>query len=87
MMDSTICWINHYPLDNSIGFASVCPLDRDLSGGPEVLRFLYATAKIAFITARIIASLEIKTAFNFYWAPLLYLFSCCQCAFLKLLNK
>ena len=27
------CWINHYPLDNSIGFASVCPLDSDLSGG------------------------------------------------------
>ena len=24
-------WINHYPLDNSIGFASVYPLDSDLS--------------------------------------------------------
>ena len=26
-------WINHYPVDNSIGFASVYPLDSDLSGG------------------------------------------------------
>ena len=32
-LDSAIHWINHYPLDNSIGFASVCPLDSDLSGG------------------------------------------------------
>ena len=31
-MDSAIRWINHYPLDNSIGFASVYPLDSDLSG-------------------------------------------------------
>ena len=27
-LDSAIHWINHYPLDNSIGFA-----DSDLSGG------------------------------------------------------
>ena len=33
MMDSTMQWINHYPLNNSIDFASVCPLDSDLSGG------------------------------------------------------
>ena len=32
-MDSAIHWKNHHPLDNSIGFASVYPLDRDLSGG------------------------------------------------------
>ena len=32
-MDSAIRRINHYPLDNSIGFASVYPLDSDLSGG------------------------------------------------------
>ena len=32
-LDSSIHWINHYPLDNSIGFASVYPLDSDLSGG------------------------------------------------------
>ena len=32
-MDSAIRWINHYPVDNSIGFASVYPLDSDLSGG------------------------------------------------------
>ena len=31
-MDSAIRKINHYPLDNSIGFASVYPLDSDLSG-------------------------------------------------------
>ena len=31
--DSAIHWINHYPLDNSIGFARVYPLDSDLSGG------------------------------------------------------
>ena len=32
-MDNAIRWINHYPLDDSIGFASVYPLDSDLSGG------------------------------------------------------
>jgi len=32
-LDGAVHWINHYPLDNSIGFASVCPLDSDLSGG------------------------------------------------------
>ena len=32
-LDSAIRWINHYPLGNSIGFASVYPLDSDLSGG------------------------------------------------------
>ena len=32
-MDSAIHWINHYPLDNSVGFASVYPLDSDLSSG------------------------------------------------------
>ena len=30
---SAIRWINHCPLDNSIGFVSVYPLDSDLSGG------------------------------------------------------
>ena len=32
-VDSAIHWINHYPLDNSIGFASVYPLENDLSSG------------------------------------------------------
>ena len=32
-MDSAIHWINHYPLDSSIVFASVYQLDSDLSGG------------------------------------------------------
>ena len=32
-VDSAIHWINHYPLDNTIGFASAYPLDSDLSGG------------------------------------------------------
>ena len=32
-MDGAIRRINHYPLDNSIGFAGVYPLDSDLSGG------------------------------------------------------
>ena len=32
-MDSAIHWINHYPLDNSIGFACVYSVDSDLSGG------------------------------------------------------
>ena len=31
-VDSAIHWINHSPLDNSIGFASVYRLDSDLSG-------------------------------------------------------
>ena len=26
-------WINHYPVDNSIDFANIYPLDSDLSGG------------------------------------------------------
>ena len=30
---SAIQWINHYPLDISNGFASVYPVDSDLSGG------------------------------------------------------
>ena len=38
-LDSTIHWINHYPLDNSIGFASVYPLDSDLSGGQRYPSF------------------------------------------------
>ena len=32
-LDSAIHWVNHYPLDNSIGFASVYLLDSDLSDG------------------------------------------------------
>ena len=32
-MDSAIRQIYHYPLDNSIGFAVVYPLDSGLSGG------------------------------------------------------
>ena len=36
-MDSAIHWINHYPLDNSVGFGSVYPLDSDLSS-PVVLK-------------------------------------------------
>ena len=31
-VDSAIHWINHYPLDNSIDFASVYLLDSDLCG-------------------------------------------------------
>ena len=32
-MDSAIRRINHYPLGNSIAFASASPVDSDLSGG------------------------------------------------------
>ena len=38
-LDSAIHWINHYPLDNSIGFASVYQLDSDLSGGQHYPSF------------------------------------------------
>ena len=38
-LDSAIHWINHYPLDNSIGFASVYPLASDLSGGQRYSSF------------------------------------------------
>ena len=38
-LDSAILWINHYPLDNSIGFASVYPRDSNLSGGQRYLSF------------------------------------------------
>ena len=37
-LDSAIHWINHYPLDNSIGL-SVYPLDSDLSGGQRYPSF------------------------------------------------
>ena len=32
-LDSTIYWINLYPVDNAIGFPNIYPLDSDLSGG------------------------------------------------------
>ena len=38
-LDSAIHWINHYPLDKSIGFASVYPPDSDLSGGERYPSF------------------------------------------------
>ena len=38
-LDSAIQWINHYPLDNSIGFASVYLLDSGLSGGQRYPSF------------------------------------------------
>ena len=38
-MDSAVHRINHYPADNSIGFASVYPLDSDLSGGQRYPSF------------------------------------------------
>ena len=38
-MDSAVHRINHYPGDNSIGFASVYPLDSDLSGGQHYPSF------------------------------------------------
>ena len=38
-MDSAVHRINHYPVDNSIGFASVYPLDSDLSGGQRYPSF------------------------------------------------
>ena len=38
-LDSAIHRINHYPLDNSIGFASVYPLCSDLSGGQRYPSF------------------------------------------------
>ena len=38
-LDSAIHWINHYSLDNSIGFASVYPVDSDLSGGQRYPSF------------------------------------------------
>ena len=38
-MDSAVHRITHYPADNSIGFASVYPLDSDLSGGQRYPSF------------------------------------------------
>ena len=32
-LDSAIHRINHYPVDNAIGFPNTYPLDSDLSGG------------------------------------------------------
>ena len=41
-VDSTIHWINHYPLDNSTGFASVYPVDRvvHLLNNPDLINNL-----------------------------------------------
>ena len=39
MLDSAIQWINHYPLDNSNGFASVYPMDSDSSDGQRYPSF------------------------------------------------
>ena len=33
LADSAIHWINHYPVDNAVGFPNVYPLDSDLSRG------------------------------------------------------
>ena len=30
---SAFHWLNHYPVDNTIGFRNTYPLDNDLSGG------------------------------------------------------
>ena len=38
-LDSAIHWINHCPQDNSIGFASVYPLDSNLSAGQRYSSF------------------------------------------------
>ena len=38
-LDGAIHWINHYPVDNSICFASVYPLDSDLSAGQRYPSF------------------------------------------------
>ena len=38
-MDSAIHWINHYPVDNSIGFPNTYPLVSDLSGGEQFPTF------------------------------------------------
>ena len=32
-LDNTIHWINHYPVNNAIGFPETCPVDSDLSVG------------------------------------------------------
>ena len=32
-VDSTLHWINLYPMDNPIGFPNTYPLDRGLSSG------------------------------------------------------
>ena len=32
-VDSTIRWINLYPVDSAIGFPNTYPLESDLSGG------------------------------------------------------
>ena len=32
-VDSAIHWINHYTVDNTIGFVNTFPLDSNLSGG------------------------------------------------------
>ena len=38
-VDSTIHWVNHYPMDNSINFDSTYLLDSDLSSGQCYLPF------------------------------------------------
>ena len=38
-VDSTINWINLYPVDSAIGFTSTYPLDSDLSSGKRYPAF------------------------------------------------
>ena len=35
-VDSTIYWINHYPLDSAVGFPNTYPLGTDLSGDSPI---------------------------------------------------
>ena len=48
-MDSTIHWINLYPLDNTISFRNTCLLDSDLSGGQlacDSIRFFFVVHRL-----------------------------------------
>ena len=38
-VDSSIHWINHYPLSSAISFPNTYPLDSDLSGGQRYPTF------------------------------------------------
>ena len=48
-MDSTVHWINLYPMDNTISFPKTCLLDSDLSGGQRPL-FEQPRLMLIFVT-------------------------------------
>ena len=59
-VDSAIHWINLFPLNNSIGFASVHALDSDLSGGYSIIHLLNNQGQCSKLKLQVIQEAEHK---------------------------